>query len=211
MTRRKSLRRLSGSALFPNMVDPPNQPIPIGPQRRRNLDSIRLGHFFRVGPQRVACRQTRRYRQDYHALFRNGNPSRLLSSCPSNGGACCVVRVASFGIQTQRHHNELPFLAVRRDTRTMPIMAQQMGPFVPHRLMNKIVGVLIEKLAIETNMVLTQKGLARRFSAQVKTDRRHGHRTAMVRMAFHNSGKNALLQPRLHWGAACTTESNDFR
>ena len=80
-----------------------------------------------------------------------------------------------------------------------------------HRLMNKIVGVLIEKLAIETNMVLTQKGLARRFSAQVKTDRRHGHRTAMVRMAFHNSGKNTLLQQRLHRGAACTTESNNFR
>ena len=80
-----------------------------------------------------------------------------------------------------------------------------------HRLMNEIVGVLIEKLAIETNMVLTQKGLARRFSAQVKTDRRHGHRTAMVRMAFHNSGKNTLSQQRLHRGAACTTESNNFR
>lgn len=90
-------------------------------------------------------------------------------------------------------------------------MAQQMGPFVPHRLMNEIVGIFIEKLTIETDMVLAQKGLARRFSAQVKTDRRHGHRTAMVRMAFHNSGKNALLQPRLHRGAACTTESNDFR
>ena len=93
----------------------------------------------------------------------------------------------------------------------MLVMAQQMSPLVPHCLTNEMVRVFIEKLTIQTNMVFSQKGLTGRLPAQVKTNGGQRHRTTMAGMAFHDPFQHALLEQRLHWCAACSTETNNLR
>ena len=79
-----------------------------------------------------------------------------------------VVGVAPRRVESKANHQTFPFLAVPLNVVAMQVGRCQMGPLVPHGLLDEVLGVLVEQLPVQANMVFGGKRLARRCAPQIE-------------------------------------------
>ena len=99
--------------------------------------------------------------------------------------------MASLGRQAECDHHGAPFGPVGSDAASVLDVSSQMGQFVPHGLLDEVLGVLHQQHGIEPHVILAQVGLARRLSAQVEAHRRH-RKSNTQRVRLLHALRNAL-------------------